>query len=138
MNDIDIIEQLTIAVEQAGVNLAPPIRNTCHWPLPWPTVAVKRDVAFSTAFAACPTSTGRMKRTSSTAMPCSTGGEVIPWERYYIWRNWQGCASTRNLQTCKTCSPLTPTHLRACTRRWINRFACLVSRTISGLISCNR
>ena len=74
VNELDIIEQLTIAAEQAGANLAPTYQEY----MPLPTVAARRDAVFFTGFAVCLRSIGRPTLTNSTTTPYRVGEGGIP------------------------------------------------------------
>jgi hypothetical protein len=60
VNELDIIEQLTIAAEQAGANLAPTYQEYMHLPSPLPKLRRGRTQFFSPALqSVCEVSAGR-------------------------------------------------------------------------------
>ena len=76
VNELDIIEQLTIAAEQAGANLAPTYQE--YMPLAFAIANSCGEAVFFPGFAVCLRSIGRPTLTNSTTTPYRVGEGVIP------------------------------------------------------------
>lgn len=78
VNELDIIEQLTIAAEQAGANLAPTYQEYMPLAFAIANSCGEAGRSFFTGFAVCLRSIGRPTLTNSTTTPYRVGEGVIP------------------------------------------------------------
>ena len=139
MNELDIIEQLTIAAEQAGANLAPTYQE--YMPLAFAIANSCGEAGRSFFHRLCSLSAKYRQadadklydHTLQNGRGGNSLGTVFHLAQLAGVRFDKKLANLQNLQ-----APLTPTHTYVRENEWKPLFRCPVSRNIGGRSSCNK